>query len=311
VIEARNLTKYYGDHLAVENASFEVKKGEIVGFLGPNGAGKTTTLRMLTGYIPPSRGTATIAGYDVQDHPLEARRHLGYLPETVPLYTDMTVWDYLTFFGQLRGLRGRKLAARLDEVLQVCHLEEEADTIIGKLSKGYRQRVGLAQALLHEPEVLVLDEPTIGLDPLQVVETRQLIRALGKEHTIILSSHILPEVSMLCQRVIIMDRGRIVAVDTPERLSARISGIGHILAEVRGPAQEVASLLRQVPGVRSVSWEGAHDQATFTIEMEPDQDLRPRVAALIVRSGWDLLQLQRQSLTLEDIFVRLTTKEEL
>jgi ABC-2 type transport system ATP-binding protein len=302
VIEARNLTKYYGDHLAVENASFEVKKGEIVGFLGPNGAGKTTTLRMLTGYIPPSRGTATIAGYDVQDHPLEARRHLGYLPETVPLYTDMTVWDYLTFFGQLRGLRGRKLAARLDEVLQVCHLEEEADTIIGKLSKGYRQRVGLAQALLHEPEVLVLDEPTIGLDPLQVVETRQLIRALGKEHTIILSSHILPEVSMLCQRVIIMDRGRIVAVDTPERLSARISGIGHILAEVRGPAQGVASLLRQVPGVR---------QDTFTIETEPDQDLRPRVAALIVRSGWDLLQLQRQSLTLEDIFVRLTTKEEL
>jgi ABC-2 type transport system ATP-binding protein len=216
MIEAKELTKHYGNFPAIENVNFEVKKGEVVGFLGPNAAGKTTTMRIITGFMPPTSGTATVSGYDVVDKSLEARRLIGYLPETVPLYTDMTVDGYLNFMGTLRGMNPKRIRVRTGEVIGVCRLGDYRKTIIGKLSKGFRQRVGIAQAILHEPQVLVMDEPTIGIDPIQVVETRSLIKDLGKEHTIILSSHILPEVSMVCQRVLIIHEGQIMAEDPQE-----------------------------------------------------------------------------------------------
>ena len=317
MIVARNLTKYYGDMLAVEDVSFEIQQGEIVGFLGPNGAGKTTTIRLLTGYLPPTSGEASIAGYDPLTQPVEARRHLGYLPETVPLYTEMTVYGYLEFFARLRGLSGEHRYDRIEASLAACHLDDHAETQIGKLSKGYRQRVGLAQAILHEPDVLILDEPTIGLDPIQIAETRNLIKELGKEHTIILCSHILPEVSALCGRVIIFDEGHVVAVDTPQRLAAQVTGATRIIVEARGPGQEMAALLRQVPGVLSVSGDPSTGSgqagpiANLTVACSVGHDAREQIAALIVRSGWGLVTLQAAPVTLEEVFVKLTTREDL
>ncbi len=312
MIVARNLTKYYGEVLAVEDVSFEIQQGEIVGFLGPNGAGKTTTIRLLTGYLPATSGEASIAGYDPLTQPVEARRHLGYLPETVPLYAEMTVYGYLEFFARLRGLSGEHRYDRIEAALAACHLDDHAETQIGKLSKGYRQRVGLAQAILHEPDVLILDEPTIGLDPIQIAETRNLIKELGKEHTIILCSHILPEVSALCGRVIIFDEGRVVAVDTPQRLAAQVTGATRVIVEARGPGQEMAALLRQVPGVLSVGVDpSAEPVANLTVECSVGHDVREQIAALIVRSGWGLMTLQAAPVTLEEVFVKLTTREDL
>ena len=238
MIEVNNLTKYYGKRLAVDNISFSVEKGEIVGFLGPNAAGKTTTMRIITGYLGPTKGTVKIAGYDVLTHSLEARRHIGYLPEAVPLYADMAVRDYLTYMANLRSVPSAKLKNRVDDVIEQCHLGEYVDVHIGKLSKGYRQRVGVAQAIVHEPEVLILDEPTIGIDPIQIASTRQLIRDLGKERTVLISTHILPEVSVLCERAIIIDHGRVVAQDRIENLSSIVTGSRRVRLRGRRPNQE-------------------------------------------------------------------------
>lgn len=310
MIEARNLTKYFGDFPAIEDVSFRAEPGEVVGFLGPNGAGKTTTMRILTGYMPPTSGTALIAGHDVLTESLEARRCVGYLPETVPLYTDMTVREYLGFMGGLRGMRRDGIRSRLDEVFSLCHLEEYTDTLISKLSKGYRQRVGIAQAIFHNPPVLVLDEPTIGIDPRQVVETRQIIRGLGGDHTVIISTHILPEVSMVCDRVMIINEGRIVAMDKPENLSMRLGGVTRIVIEVRGPAAEVERALGQVAGVQGVVRNEVGGRLQFLVECAPTRDLRGDLSRKIIERGWELVEVQAATLSLEEIFLRLTTKEE-
>jgi ABC-2 type transport system ATP-binding protein len=306
MIEAKSLTKYYGDFLAIENVSFQVKKGEIVGFLGPNGSGKTTTMRILTGYMPPSSGSATIAGHDVLTQSLEARRQIGYLPETVPLYTDMPVADYLAYMGKLRDMDKANIRRRIDEVIATVRIEEYRDTLIGKLSKGYRQRVGLAQAILHEPQVLILDEPTIGIDPIQVVETRQLIRDLGKEHTLLLSTHILAEVGIVCQRVLIIHEGQLVAEDTPANLAQRLQATDQVEAEIRGPVQEVATALRAIPNVTNVRFSGAGDQRTFTVDSRPGGGIAEQVAQVVVNHRWGLLRLAPTTMSLEEIFLRLT-----
>ena len=313
MIDVQHISKHYGNFIAVEDVTFHVPKGEILGFLGPNGAGKTTTMRILTGYLPPSSGTATIAGYDVFLQSLDARHHTGYLPETVPLYTDMTVRGYLGFQATLHGMRDPKKRARIDEVIERMRLEDYANSQIAKLSKGYRQRVGVAQAIVHEPDVLILDEPTIGIDPIQVVETRQLIKDLGKEHTIILSSHILPEVSMVCQRVIIINDGLVVAVDTPDNLSSRLGGPDRVRMLVRGPSKEIAAALRDVGGVLTVDMEesGAEGTYRFYVQCRVGRDVRPQLAAAMVQRRWDLLELQALGLSLEEVFLKLTTQEEM
>ncbi|MBM4405184.1 MAG: ABC transporter ATP-binding protein [Chloroflexi bacterium] len=311
MIEVEHLTKYYGDFIAIEDVSFDVQKGEIVGFLGPNGAGKTTTMRIMTGFLPPSAGTVRIAGHDVLKNSLEARRNIGYLPETVPLYTEMTVRDYLRFMGKLRQMSSAQIKERVDYVIERLRLNDYANIAIGRLSKGYRQRVGIAQAILHNPEVLVLDEPTIGIDPVQVVETRDLIKSFGKEHTILISSHILPEVSVLCERVVVIHEGRIIAVDKPQNLSVRLRGTEQIKVEVRGPQRDVAARLRQVPGVREMTrQETGQNTAVYTLECEPGSNLRETLAAEVVKQNWGLLGLQSSAMSLEDIFLKLTAKAE-
>lgn len=310
MIEAEHLTKYYGDFLGIEDINFQVEEGEILGFLGPNGAGKTTAMRILTGFMPPTSGTASIAGYDVITQSLEARRHIGYLPETVPLYTDMTVTDYLGYMGTLRGMERHRVVERIPQVIDVCHLDEYRDSHIHKLSKGYRQRVGIAQAILHEPGVLILDEPTIGIDPIQVVETRQLIRGLGGGHTVILSSHILPEVSIVCDRVIIIHEGQVIAIDTPANLSGRLQSTQRIEVDIRGSSREVMSALRDIPGVQDVRRRGEDQASTYTVEVHRGGDLREQIAALVIERGWGLLRLQSVEMTLEEVFLRLTVPEE-
>ncbi|MDP3879035.1 MAG: ATP-binding cassette domain-containing protein [Dehalococcoidales bacterium] len=305
MIRVENLTKYYGKRLAVDNISFNIKKGEIVGFLGPNAAGKTTTMRILTGFLAPTRGDAWIAGYNILSNSLEARQHIGYLPEAIPLYTDMTVRSYLDFAARIRGLDEPRIKTRINDVVEICHLEEYADSIIGKLSKGFRQRVGVAQAIIHEPEVLILDEPTIGIDPIQVAMTRNLIKDLGKEHTVLLSTHILPEVSIICERVIIIHEGKIVAKDSIENLSSLISGAKRIHLEVTGPAQKIAEQLRRIEGILRVSYEDPH----FIIECSATQDPRSKIMETIVRNGWTLLSLEAVEMSLEDIFLKLTREE--
>ncbi len=306
MIQVENLTKYYGKRLAVDNISFSVEKGEIVGFLGPNGAGKTTTMRILTGFLAPTRGEVWVAGYDMSQHSLEARQHIGYFPEAMPLYTDMTVRSYLNFSSRLRGLDKNRIKTRIEEVVDICHLEEYGDVLIGKLSKGFRQRVGVAQAIIHDPEVLILDEPTIGIDPNQVAVTRQLIKELGKERTILLSTHILPEASMTCERVIIINEGRIVAEDRIENLSSLMSGTKRIRLEVEGPAEKVAERLRQIKGILQVSYEDSH----YILECSAEQDPRGKIMETIVQGGWTLLSLESMEMSLEDIFLKLTAEEE-
>lgn len=310
MIVAAQLTKAYGNFHAIEDVTFQIEKGQTVGFLGPNGAGKTTTMRIITGFVPPTSGTATIGGYDVVENSREARKLVGYLPETVPLYTDMSVKGYLNFTGTLRGMNSKHLRNRIDDVVDVCGLNDYYHTFVGRLSKGYRQRVGIAQAILHEPQVLILDEPTIGIDPIQVVETRQLIKDLGRENTIVLSTHILPEVSMICDRVLIIHEGQIVAEDTPRSLAERLQGVERLAVEVEGPADQVAAVLRKVEGVVNVAYSEAGDRNTFRLQLRRGADLRDDISRAIIENGWGLLGLQMESMSLEEIFLKLTTTEE-
>ncbi len=305
MIRVENLTKYYGKRLAVDNISFNIEKGEIVGFLGPNAAGKTTTMRILTGFLAPTSGNVWIAGHDMQNHSLEARQHIGYFPEAVPLYRDETVYSYLDYLAAIRGMDKKKRESRIDEVIEMLHLGEYTDVFIGKMSKGYRQRVGVAQAIIHEPDVLIMDEPTIGIDPIQVSMTRQLIKDLGKEHTILLSTHVLPEVSMTCERVIIINEGKIVAQDRIEHLSSMIGGARRIRLEVEGPPQEIIKRLRQISGVQQVSNQGTQ----YNIESPADRDIRSQITSAIIQSGWTLLSIESVEMSLEDIFLKLTTTE--
>ncbi len=306
MIEVVGLTKFYGETKALDDVTFDVRQGEILGFLGPNGAGKTTTMRILTGFLSPTAGTVKVGGYDVVEHSLEVRRITGYLPETVPLYNEMRVVDYLGFMARIRGVPRKRIRDRVDYVLHRCGLTEVAHRLIGHLSKGYRQRVGVAQAIVHDPQVLILDEPTIGLDPVQVREVRQLIKSMARERTIILSTHILPEVSMTCERVMIIHKGRIVAEDTPEGLSRRLQQNERLLVRLaRIPLQPIAAL-SQLDGVLRVEHLGDN---LFALEMPPNRDIREQVAEFVVKNGWGLLELRRDELTLEEIFVNLVTRE--
>jgi ABC-2 type transport system ATP-binding protein len=315
MITVNQLTKRYARNTAVDQISFEVSKGQIVGFLGPNGAGKTTTMRMLTCFMPPTSGTATVAGFDVLEQPLEVRRHIGYLPETPPLYPEMRTTEYLTFVGKIKGLRGPELAKRVEYVLERCAIRDARNKVLGKLSKGYRQRVGLAQAIIHNPDVLILDEPTAGLDPKQINETRELIRGLAGDHTIILSTHILPEVEQTCQQVIIINKGKLVATDSVDNLQNRAQGAGSVLLEVAGRAQAldaatVQRRLEQVPGVSRVVLKRARDdRSTFEVESRRDHVVRGDLARAVVEAGWDLNELRSAAISLEEVFLQLTSSE--
>ena len=311
MIQAKGLTHYYGPYPAIQDVSFGVRKGEILGFLGPNGAGKTTTMRIITGFLPPSHGTVTLDGYDVVEQSLEARRRVGYLPETVPLYTDMSVSGYLKYMGTLRGMAPKTIKVRLSEVVDVCRLGDYRKTQIGKLSKGFRQRVGIAQAIIHEPQVLVLDEPTIGIDPIQVVETRRLIQDLGRDQTVVLSSHILPEVSMICDRVLIINEGRIVAEDTPKNLAEGLQGVDRLEVEIGGPVSQVLPILRGIEGVNKVTHGDSNGRHLYTIQAQAGKDLRDDISQAVISNGWSLRGLQMADMSLEEIFLRLTTHEEL
>ena len=310
MIQATGLTHFYGPQPAIDEVTFNVKRGEILGFLGPNGAGKTTTMRILTGYMPPTHGQVTIGGHDVVKDSLEVRKLVGYLPETVPLYTEMPVTNYLRYMGSLRGMNNRDLKRRIPDVIELCRLNDYSKTIIGKLSKGYRQRVGIAQAILHEPELLVMDEPTIGIDPIQVVETRRLIQDLGKQQTVVLSSHILPEVSMVCERVLIIHQGHIVAEDTPENLAQTLQGVDQLQVEINGPPREVTTALRNIEGVIDVNHRNQPDKEVYLVKSEEGLDLRDEISRVIVSNGWGLFSMQLMSMSLEDIFLRLTTDED-
>jgi len=311
MIQASGLTHYYGPYAAIEDVNFNVERGEVLGFLGPNGAGKTTTMRILTGYMPPTRGKVTLDDYDIVEQSLEVRRKVGYLPETVPLYTDMSVSTYLKYMGTLRQMPPKNIKRRIAEVIDVCRLGDYRSSQIGKLSKGFRQRVGIAQAILHEPEVLVLDEPTIGIDPIQVVETRRLIQDLGKEQTVVLSSHILPEVSMICDRVLIINEGKIVAEDTPSNLAERLQGSEQMEVEIGGPVSQVLPALRAMPGVANASHRTIQGNEIYTIQATEGKDLRDEISRAVIGGGWSLLSMHTMGMSLEEIFLRLTTHEEL
>jgi ABC-2 type transport system ATP-binding protein len=310
VIEVQHLTKRYGPFTAVQDVSFRVERGEILGFLGPNGAGKTTTMRILTGYMPATEGKAIVAGFDVFDQPIEAKRRTGYLPETPPLYPDMSVLEYLQFVAKVKGVPAGERRQRIQAVMERTRIADMANRLCAKLSKGYRQRVGLAQALIHNPDVLILDEPTAGLDPKQIIETRQLIKELAGDHTIILSTHILPEVSQTCQRVVIINKGRVVAVDTPDNLTARLRGSETMYLQVDTMGADATAALQRVPGVtRIVEAERRDGMAAYEIDSEQGHDVRRELARAVVGSGWGLLELRPMRMSLEDVFLSLTTEE--
>jgi ABC-2 type transport system ATP-binding protein len=310
VIEVQHITKRYGRVTAVDDVSFRVERGEILGFLGPNGAGKTTTMRILTGYMPPTEGKATVAGHDVFTHATEAKRRTGYLPETPPLYPDMTVREYLDFVAKIKGVPSKERRERVTTVMARTHVADMSSRHCSKLSKGYRQRVGLAQALIHNPEVLILDEPTAGLDPKQIIETRDLIRSLGGDHTIVLSTHILPEVAQTCHRVVIINRGRVVAVDTPENLTARLKGAETMYVQVDAGGGDAGSALQSIPGVTRVAVADVKEAATgFEVESVRGTDVRREIARAIVTRGWGLLELRPMRMSLEEIFLQVTTDE--
>jgi len=311
VIEVQHLTKRYGRFTAVEDVSFRVERGEILGFLGPNGAGKTTTMRILTGFMPATEGTATVAGYDVFHQPIEAKRRTGYLPETPPLYPDMTVREYLTFISKIKRVPKSERRERIDAVMRRVRIDDMADRACGKLSKGYKQRVGLAQALIHNPDVLILDEPTAGLDPKQINETRQLIKELAGDHTIILSTHILPEVSQTCTRVVIINRGKVVAVDSPENLTSKLRGSEAMYIQIDGGCATVETALSQVGGVTRVVQADRRDGIVgYQVDSERGRDVRRDLAQAVVRNGWGLLELRPMRMSLEDVFLSLTTEDE-
>ncbi len=304
MIQVNGLIKDYGARRALDNITFDANQGEIVGFLGPNGAGKTTTMRILTGYMPPSGGEAIVAGYDVVEESLEVRKRVGYLPETVPLYNDMTALDYLTFMAELRKIPNAQ--DRAWETLELVDLDERANSYIGNFSKGMRQRVGLAQALLHRPEVIILDEPTIGLDPAQVVEVRSLIREIGRDRTVLFSTHILSEAQQICDRVLIINKGKIVAEDTPENLQSRVLGAERILVRVRGDADGLDKVIKEVRGTRKVT---VKDEAAVEFELAAGQDVRPQVAKSVVEAGYELLEMRPVGMSLEEIFLELTDEK--
>jgi ABC-2 type transport system ATP-binding protein len=310
VIEVQHLTKRYGRFTAVDDVSFRVERGEILGFLGPNGAGKTTTMRILTGYMPATEGKAVVAGFDVFDQPIEAKRRTGYLPETPPLYPDMAVDEYLTFVAKIKGVPSAERRARVQTIMERTRIADMARRACGKLSKGYRQRVGLAQALIHNPDVLILDEPTAGLDPKQIIETRQLIKELAGDHTIVLSTHILPEVAQTCQRVVIIAKGKVVAVDTPDNLTARLRGSETMYVQVDALGADATAALAHVTGVTRVA-ESDRRNGIVGYEVEGDQghDIRRDLARAVVTNGWGLLELRPMRMSLEEIFLSLTTDE--
>jgi ABC-2 type transport system ATP-binding protein len=316
MIKVEGLTKRYARTVAVDNISFEVEKGQIVGFLGPNGAGKTTTMRVLTCFLPPTSGTANVAGFDVQEHPMEVKRRIGYLPETPPVYPEMEVEEYLNFVGQLKGISSRDIKGRVDEVMGRCAVGDVRSKLIGKLSKGYRQRVGLAQAIIHNPDVLILDEPTSGLDPKQIIEIRELLKQLSGDHTIILSTHILSEVEHSCQRVIIISQGRLVAIDSVKNLTNRLHGSEAVSVEVesaegRPNPTEVQQRLEQVSGVSRVVMKDSRDgRLLFQVESLQGRHIRSEVARSVVNAGWNLNELRSMGMSLEDIFLQLTSAEQ-
>ncbi|MEW6057707.1 MAG: ATP-binding cassette domain-containing protein [Bdellovibrionota bacterium] len=311
MIEVQRLSKFYGQRKAVDDLTFTVNKGEILGFLGPNGAGKTTTMKVLTCFMPATSGVAKVAGYDVFDQPLEVKRRVGYLPETPPVYKEMVVSDYLTYKAALHGIKGQKAKAAVTSAVERCGLGAVRHRIIGNLSKGYRQRVGLAQAIVHNPEVLILDEPTVGLDPRQIIEIRDLIKSLSGDHTVILSTHILPEVQATCSRVLIINEGKIVAIDTLDAISARLRQGNVLSVTVQSSAAAVLSKLKAVPGVVSVTEDsaGSNEGSRLIVTGNGETDIRRQVAEVIVQSGAGLLELKREALSLEEVFVKLTTVE--
>jgi ABC-2 type transport system ATP-binding protein len=306
MIEVRDLTKYYGPNLAVSRLDFQVAAGEIVGFLGPNGAGKTTTLKILAGYLAPSSGTARINGHDCVTDSLMVRRSLGYVPENIAIYPDLTVTQFLRFAARAKGVEAKEEKGEVGRVVEACGLTDVRNKLVAALSKGYRQRLGLAQALLHRPPLLILDEPTIGLDPSQIVEIRQVIKDLEGNHTVVLSSHILPEVSQLCHRVIIINRGQIVASDTPENLSRQLGQGSRVLMTVGGPDDQVRAALQAVAGVSRVTGQG---EGAYLVEVDNGREVRPHLAQAVVAKGWDLLELKAQEFTLEEVFLNLVTEE--
>ncbi|HEY6466447.1 MAG TPA: ABC transporter ATP-binding protein [Candidatus Acidoferrales bacterium] len=309
----KDLTKSYGHNIAVDHISFGVNKGEILGFLGPNGAGKTTTMRILTGFMPATSGSASVAGFDVTTQSLDVRRHIGYLPEAPPVYPDMTVESYLDFVARIKNVPAEKRSGSVTDAMAKTNLSERRAELIKRLSRGYKQRVGIAQALVHDPDVIILDEPTVGLDPKQIIEVRHLIKSLAGNHTIILSTHILPEVSMTCDRVVIINKGKVAAVDTPQNLTSQLKGGLRVRVEAQAPEVALRDLLSKVPGVKGVQMEGAgaHNDghAIATVEGEQGKDIRSEIAAGVVGKGWALYELRGVSLSLEDIFLQLTTDD--
>jgi len=310
VIEVQHLTKHYGPVTAVSGVTFRVERGEILGFLGPNGAGKTTTMRVITGYMPPTDGKVIVAGFDVFEQPIEAKRRTGYLPEVPPLYPDMTVREYLTFVARIKGVPAAERRSRVDAVMKRVWVADMAERHCAKLSKGYRQRVGLAQAVLHNPDVLVLDEPTAGLDPKQIIETRQLIKELAGSHTIVLSTHILPEVAQTCQRVVIINKGKVVAVDTPDNLTRRLRGVETMYLQIDAGGADATETLSRVAGVTGVHPADRHgDAAGWEVESVRGHDIRRDLANAVVTRGWGLLELRPLRMSLEEIFLQVTTEE--
>lgn len=307
MIEVENLGKKYGERYAVQNLNFSVKKGEILGFLGPNGAGKTTTMRILTCYLPANEGTARVAGFDVFKESMQVRKRIGYLPENPPLYREMPVTSFLDFVSRIKGVPRKKRAGRIEYALKRCMIDDVKDRLIQHLSKGYRQRVGLAAALVHDPEVLILDEPTIGLDPKQIIEIRELVKSLAGDHTVILSSHILPEVTQTCQRIVIINEGKVVAEDSFENLSERLRKAERISLQVRRDSPVIAEKLGAIEGVVKISPNG---EAAYLIEAKLGSDVREEISSLVVRENWGLLELSPMRMSMEDVFLKLTTEEE-
>ncbi len=309
MINVKHLTKRYVNIAAVDDISFDVGEGEIVGLLGPNGAGKTTTMRILTCFMPATEGVATVAGYDVFTDSLNVRQQIGYLPENVPLYLDMRVKEYLMFRAKLKYIPRRERKKKIDYCLEMCGISDVQNQITGTLSKGYRQRVGLADALVHDPKILILDEPTIGLDPNQIRQIRQVIKDLGQKHTILLSTHILPEVEMICDRVMIINKGKIVAMDTPENLMKQLKSSANVVLEIRGDGEKIKDSLSNIGGVRSVVWKEKGDANEFVVEAVGDKDIREDIFKCIVKDNYTLREMKRQTVTLEEIFHQITTRE--
>ncbi len=309
MINVKHLTKRYVNIAAVDDISFDVGEGEIVGLLGPNGAGKTTTMRILTCFMPATEGVATVAGFDVFTDSLNVRQQIGYLPENVPLYLDMRVKEYLMFRAKLKYIPRRERKKKIDYCLEMCGISDVQNQITGTLSKGYRQRVGLADALVHDPKILILDEPTIGLDPNQIRQIRQVIKGLGQKHTILLSTHILPEVEMICDRIMIINKGKIVAMDTPKNLMKQLKSSANVVLEIRGDGEKIKDSLSNIGGVRSVVWKEKGDANEFVVEAVGDKDIREDIFKCIVKDNYTLREMKRQTVTLEEIFHQITTKE--